>query len=97
MLDHYKPPIVLVVTHKDLFTDVAPLLKKVLDCGADHGFPITVKEIASFSDNEAVRPGDGIPALLEDLVQYEKSTDANFWTGEKTGVPERQFMNFGKE
>ena len=63
-----KPPLVLVVTHKDEGDPNRPSIDTILACAMDTGFVTEVIEVASFSKApDAVVPGTGLSELIKTL------------------------------
>jgi len=98
LCNNSKPAISLILTHKDRFTVTEKNRKKMEEIADNFEFPFKIYEIASFSSNDAITPGDGIVELIDDLVDPEVTQVTHFWPFFKydQNTNKRQILNYGK-
>lgn len=92
LLDTYRPPITLVVTHKDRVQLKEVLYTKLIEKSKSLGFNLRVIEIASFSNQKDVIAGDGISNLIADLLSDRSPKYINFWDHDSMNLNDRQMM-----
>jgi hypothetical protein len=98
-LGSVTPPVFIVISHKDLGDPSETSLRKLESEAARVNVPITILQVSSFSDNEAIAPGTGIAKLIAaSLASKSSTTAAPLWPDSGVGNSDRQFLNFrGKE
>ncbi|CAN7783092.1 hypothetical protein LJR296_008161 [Cupriavidus necator] len=93
LLGEHRPRILLVPTWQD--ADVFPMAEvaKLSETANGLGFEIEMAPIASFSWNDAVRPGDGVAKLVERSICPPKRTHA-FWPATEADQDYRALLAF---
>ncbi|WP_017258882.1 TRAFAC clade GTPase domain-containing protein [Pedobacter arcticus] len=86
------PDVTIVVTHSDKTASVVEHLSTLQTLAK--GFNITVREIASFSDNEGKPAGFGIKELVEDLLNTTEFTNSEFWPSQPSMPDDRHILKF---
>ena len=72
------PPVYLVVSRRDIVKPTEETLQELGNRAARHGINLSVCNIASFSENEEITPGDGIGDLIAQAVKVP-TTGCDFW------------------
>ena len=85
------PPVILVVTRRDECVGDETSIADICAEGQDHGLNMKVVQIASFSANDEVEPGHGIPDLIRSTIRRPES-EMTLWPnlqGKTTFTPPR--------
>jgi hypothetical protein len=96
LLDDIRPPLTLVVTHKDRFEFNGQHYDVLNNKSQNNGFNFKILQIASFSDNPRVQPGDGIADLIVDLLSMRNNQASDFWPKRNDNNPTRQILRYGQ-
>lgn len=78
-LGNQSPKILLVISHLDRGEPEARSIKALQDEADRLGLPITVRNVASFSDADAIPPGTGLLELLAQTFEGVPVQQPRFW------------------
>ncbi len=95
-LGSFKPPVSLVVTHKDRFSFERAHFKKLYDTAGKCGFNFKIIQVASFSADGVTPPGDGIVELITDITTVRSTSSVDFWPLRIKGTTGRNMMMSGQ-
>lgn len=93
LLGEHRPRILLVPTWRDASAFPAIEFTELSKTANRLGFEIEMAPIASFSWNDAVRPGDGVAKLVERSICPPKRTHV-FWPVTKADQDDRALLAF---
>jgi hypothetical protein len=93
LLGEHRPRILLVPTWQDADVFPATEVAKLSETANGLGFEVEMVPIASFSWNDAVRPGDGVAKLVERSICPPKRTHA-FWPVTEADQDDRALLAF---
>lgn len=93
LLKNHRPRIIVVPTWQDGKPFPQGEADALAACGADFGFDVATRPIASFSWNEAMDPGHGIPELFADSLAA-RLRPPEFWPETDRAGEERRSAAF---
>jgi hypothetical protein len=94
LLDRQAPPLVLVVSRRDLGAPNDSITQEVRDEATRHGMLMTVVHISSFSDQDEVKAGTGIAELIANSVGPRATEDPAFWPDRDIAGEPRTSLKF---
>ena len=89
------PPLRLVISRLDKVQLVPEKYHTLVEQAERLGIALSVSQIASFSDNNTIQPGAGIPALLATLSEQTR-VDVESWPATGESSNDRQMLRFRK-
>lgn len=95
LLGPATPPVVLVVTRRDLGNPSERTLDKLKEEAASHGITVRIAQIASFADDSEIMAGTGLSDLLQHTVTIEVDL-SEFWADYDTHSDHRSMLRFRK-
>jgi len=96
LLNQRRPRIIVVPTWQDKQPFPQEEADRLAACGASFGFDVDIVPIASFSWNEEVDPGHGIPKLFSVSLAARQSSP-EFWPEANRNVGGRQLAAFRRK
>jgi Double-GTPase 2 len=93
LIDDAMPSLILVVTHCDEVEISSDVFSRVATELTKHNLSAEVVQVAPFSENEKVKAGFGLAALVSATVGRNSPTP-EFWPVSQPGLGERSFLSF---
>lgn len=96
LLGSARPAVTLVVTRKDEVSTNLLDFTVFQEKADELGFKLRIVEIASFSKNDAIYPGEGLSELLSNLFVRNDQRETMYWPRTGNAWRLRQVLKFGK-
>lgn len=96
LFDGAMPRLLLVLTHRDAVEIPADILQRIHLEMAKHDVTIAVFPVAPFSDNEAIKAGFGLAALVDATAENPQHVPT-FWPSTQPKPEVRSFLAYRRE